>query len=140
VWYIQVLPFPNLEVDGGATDGDDTAEVVVLAANGFLVASSTTSDTNDGDGGAGDTNEDVNALDNDAQKTEEEGSNRVTGAGDAVAALDVAGVALADSGSGGGSGDGDGLGGGWVASGHGGSKGSHGSDSNSGGETHSVSS
>jgi len=35
------------------------------------------SNTDDGDRSAGDTDEDINALDNNAQKTEEESSNGV---------------------------------------------------------------
>ena len=52
------------------TDSNDTVEAVVLAADGFSIAGGARASTNDGDGGAGNTDDGVDVLDNDAEEGE----------------------------------------------------------------------
>ena len=57
-------------------DSNGTYNTVVLAAHGFGAAA-TASDADDGDRGAVDADEDVYALDDDAEQAEEERRSRV---------------------------------------------------------------
>jgi hypothetical protein len=63
------------------------------------VPSSATTDTDDGDGRAGDADRDGSVLDNDADRSEELGSSIAVRSLDALAALHGGGVALAGRGS-----------------------------------------
>lgn len=76
------------------TNSDETLERVVLAAEGFGVASSTRSGTDDGDGSASETNDRVDILNDDTKKGKflSDGGVRCRSGG--VAALDWASVAL----------------------------------------------
>jgi hypothetical protein len=69
-------------------------EAVVLAAEGFRVANGARASTDDGDGGAGNTNDGVHVLDNDAKEGELLSDGRVGGRAGGVAALNGCSVAL----------------------------------------------
>jgi hypothetical protein len=82
------------EVDGNTADSDETTEFVVLAANGASRAARV-SGTDDGDGVAGKTDEDVQVLENDAQKSKDLGSVGTASLLGRLTALDGAGIAVA---------------------------------------------
>jgi hypothetical protein len=115
----------GIDVDGGASNSDDAAEVVVIAADSLprakvhkISISSLAKlrratamdlprvswDADDTDGAAGDTNVDIEVLDDDAQKPEEEGRGRIIWLGGLVAALDGTSRARGCGGCGDGSG------------------------------------
>jgi len=104
---IVIIRFPKVstsnsleaKVNGAAADRDDSAEVVILAADGLGIASSTRSDADNADGGASDTDGDPNTTQDDAQKTEESRNTGVAGRLNAIATLYGASVALAGGGS-----------------------------------------
>jgi len=98
----------QVEVNGVATDRDETTERVVLAADRVRVAGCTGTNTNDGYRSASNTNGDICTAEDDAQETSEGGSETVAGRLDLVAALDTPNIALASGCSLGGSKDGHG--------------------------------
>lgn len=97
----------EVDVDGGATNGDKAIERVIGAANGLRRAR-VAGQPNDRDGAAGKPDKSSNGLNDDAEQPEEGGHGRGVGRLEAVAALDGAGVALARRDGGRLSGDGDG--------------------------------
>jgi len=84
----------QVDVDGGTSNGDDTIEGVVLAADG-LGRAGISSDSNNTDWGTAKANNGSNVLNHDAQKRDYLGSGSAVSRGDAVAALEVTSVALA---------------------------------------------
>jgi len=92
-----VSPIQHLkvEVDGGAADGNDAVEAVVLAANRLRSAGGA-ADTDDGEGRAGEADVGGDALEDNAEQAQQDRSDGVAGGRRAFAALLVTDVALAD--------------------------------------------
>jgi len=68
LYHTSVAYILQVEVDGSAADGNEALECIVLAAN-RLSRARVASDTNDGDGAAGDANKDIEVLDDDTQES-----------------------------------------------------------------------
>ena len=76
---ITQLDSTRLERDGGATDVNETVELVVCAADGLLSTVSTLTNTNEGDGSATKTDEASDIAEDDTEKTQEGGDGAVAG-------------------------------------------------------------
>jgi len=83
----------EVEVDRGASEGNNAVEVVVGAAN-RLRRARVSRDTDGGDGAAIHANEASDILDDNSQGVEERGNRGVGGGLDAIAAVKSAGIAL----------------------------------------------
>lgn len=86
--------FLEVEIDGGAADGDQSSKVVVLAAEGFLVAGSSRASSTHSERCAMGSDEDSKILDHDAQQAEEDGDRTTIGVTITLAANSGTSVAL----------------------------------------------
>ena len=93
----------SVDVDGGASNGNDAVEVVVLTADS-LAGARVSWDTNNADGAAGQANRDVHILNDGAHRCKDDSGGRILRGADAVAALDGTSRARRSSGCSNGSG------------------------------------
>jgi len=85
-----------LEGDGHASDGNESIEAVVVAADGSGRAGSAASDADDGDGATRQADVDIQALDDDAKERDERRGSGVGRRNDTLAARKATRITFAD--------------------------------------------